>query len=134
MAGVDAFGTVWEVEWDDLTFTAVGDITNIDVMDVSVDVQDVSAHDSPSQWREKIGGMKDGGELSMELNFDPTNHAIILTNLGVEHSMRFTLTDTGAASVTFQGFVSGMGAAAPYDDKLSASVTVTVTGPVTITP
>jgi hypothetical protein len=32
-----------------------------------------SSHDSTGQWREFIGGMKDAGELSMDINYDPAH-------------------------------------------------------------
>lgn len=134
MAGIDAFGTIWAMDGGTATFTDVGELTSIDLLDVEVDSIDVSSHDSPSQWREFVAGMKDGGELTMEVNYDPALHGTLFSALGVSQGHRITLPDAGAATITFDGFVSGMTAQAPYDDKLSASVTVKVTGAVTITP
>lgn len=137
MAGIDAFGTTWALGNGDgppETFTAVADVTSIDVLDASAETLDVTAHDSPNGWREFVGGLKDGGELSMELNYDPAAHGTIFSSLGEEQNMKITLPDSGAAEVTFAGIVTGMSAAAPFDDKLSATVTVKVNGAVTITP
>lgn len=138
MAGIDAFGTVWALH-DGVTvlpggFTAVADVTNIGVVDVSVDTLDVSTHESEDQWREFIGGLKDGGELSMEINYDPSVHGTLFSALGATRHQKITLTDSGAATVEFDAIVSGFSSGAPYDDKLSANVSLKVTGPVTITP
>lgn len=137
MAGIDAFGTKWAMGNGDgppETFTDVADVTNIGVLDVKVDTKDVSSHDSPEQWREFIGGMKDGGELSMDINYDPSVHGSIFSAIGIEKNWQITLTDSGAATITFAAIVNGFKAAAPYDDKLSASVTIKVTGKPTIVP
>lgn len=135
MAGIDAFGTTWAVEFVDPTYTTIADVTNIDVLDVDVDTHDVSSHSSPSQWREFVAGMKDGGELSMEINYDPALHGTIWAEVGAaSKSHRITLPDAGAAVVDFDAIVTGFTAQAPYDDKLSATVTLKVTGAVTVTP
>lgn len=137
MAGIDAFGTqigMGNGDGPPETFTPVADITTIDVLDVDVDSTDVSSHDSTGQWREFVAGMKDGGELSLELNYDPAVHGTLFTAVGVEKSWQITLTDSGAATVTFAGFINGFQSQAPYDDKLAATVTIKVSGAVTITP
>lgn len=134
MAGVDAFGTSWAMHDGASTYVDVAEVTSISVLDVSVDSIDVSSHDSASQWREFVSGMKDAGELSMEINYDPSLHGAIWSALGTQRNHRITLTDAGAATVAFAGFISGISADAPYDDKLSATVSIKVTGAVTITP
>lgn len=136
MAGIDAFGTKWAFSTDGgTTFTDVAEVVNIDVLDVSADTTDVSSHDSPDQYREFVGGMKDGGELSFDINYDPAKHGAIMSNIGgdpIKH--KITLPDAGAATVEFDGIITGFKAQAPYDDKLSASVSVKVSGAPTITP
>lgn len=136
MSGIDAFGTKWSFSTDGgTTFTDVADVTKIDVLAIKADTTDVSSHDSTGQWREFTGSMKDGGELSMELNYDPAVHGTILAQIGgtpIKHKV--TLTDAGAAVVAFDGIITGLKAQAPYDDKLSATVTVKVSGAPTITP
>jgi predicted secreted protein len=136
MAGIDAFGTTWAMATGGGTsYTNLADVTSIDVLDVKADTIDVTAHDSASGWREFIGGLKDAGELSMDINYDPAAHGTIFSNIGSDAvSHKITLPDAGAAVVTFDGIITGMKAQAPYDDKLSATVTVKVTGAPTITP
>ena len=134
MAGIDAFGTVWKMHDGATTFVAVAEVTNIGLLDIDVDDLDVSSHDSPNQWREFIGGMIDGGELSMDINYDPALHGTLFSAIGETRDHKFILPDAGAAEVAFEGHISGFSAGAPYDDKLSATVTVKVSGAVTITP
>jgi predicted secreted protein len=136
MSGVAAFGTKWSFSTDgDTTFTDVAEVTNIDVLNIKADTMDVSSHDSPNEYREKLGGMKDGGSLSMAINYDPALHGTIFSNIGgapIKH--KITLTDAGAAVVAFDGIITTMQAKAPFDGKLEATVTVEVSGEPIITP
>jgi predicted secreted protein len=135
MAGIDAFGTIWEVELTAAVFTAVAEVTNVGFLDVSAETIDVSSHDSADQWREFVAGMKDAGELSMEVNYDPALHGTIFAELGGDaKGHRITLPDAGGATVEFDAIVTGFSGSAPFDDKLAATITIKVTGPVTITP
>lgn len=137
MAGIDAFGTQWKIGdgGGPEVFTTVADVTSVDVLDMSADTIDVSAHDSPAQWREFTAGMKDGGELSMDINYDPAVHGTLSTAVGGNpKNMKIVMPDAGAAEVAFAGIITGFSAQAPFDDKLSATVTVKVTGVPVITP
>ncbi len=137
MAGVDAFGTtlgMGNADGPPETFTAVADITSIDVLDVSVDNIDMTTHGSTGGWREFEASLKDGGEISADINYDPSIHGTLWSALGTEKNWQITLTDSGAATVTFAAFINGFKATAPYDDKLGATITLKVTGAVTITP
>ncbi len=135
MAGINAFGTTWGIEFVAATFTDVAEVTSIDVLDIDVETIDVSSHDSANGWREFVAGLKDAGELSMEVNYDPALHGTIFAELGeAAKGHRITLPGTGGATVEFQALVTGFSAQAPFDDKLAASITLKVTGAVTITP
>jgi predicted secreted protein len=124
MAGIDAFGTTLAVG-----ATTIGELTNIDVLDVSAEDYDVTTHDSPDQWREFISGLKDGGTLTGDLNFDPADHGTILDIVGDEETIVITLpADADDATVTFTGYINGLSAAAPHDGQLEAEVSIKVTG------
>lgn len=132
MAGIDAFGTTLEIDANDDAFAtgvAVGELVSIDVLDVSVADYDVTTHGSPGQWREYLGGLKDGGELGGTLRFDPALHATILDNIGESHQLRITLpADADSATVTFDGYIKGMTGTAPHDGALEAEITLKVSG------
>ena len=136
MAGIDAFGTTLEID-DGTTgdaYDAYGEITSIDILDASVDDYDVTTHSSPDQWREFIGGLKDGGSLSVELNFDPALHGALLELLGVTRNFKITLpADADSAEVTFTGYLNSMSSAAPHDGLLEAEVGIKVSGKPTLT-
>ena len=105
----------------------------MDVLDVDVEDIETTSHDSTGQWREYIGGLKDGGELSFELNFDPALHGTLLALVGVTREMQIVMPAGVDDIVDFEGHIKSLSAAAPYDDKLSASASIKVSDPVTIT-
>lgn len=135
-AAIDAFGTKWAISTDGgTTFTPVADVTNIEVLAIKADTIEATSHDSTGHWREFVGGLKDAGELSMDINYDPAVHGTIFSNIGgAPIKQKITLTDVGAHVVAFNGIITGLKAQAPYDDKLTAVVTVKVSGAPTITP
>lgn len=136
MAGIGAFGTKWSFSTDGgTTFTDVAEVTNIDLLNIKADIIDTSSNDSPNGYREKLGGLKDGGSLSMAINYDPALHGTILANVGgkpIKHKV--TLTDAGPHIVAFDAIINTLQAKAPFDGKLEATVTLEVSGEPTITP
>lgn len=136
MAASDGFGSKWSMSTDGTTFTDVADVTHVGVLAVKVDTIDTSSHDSANQWRTFIGGMKDGGELKMDVNYEPAAHGVLFAQVGADAPLKhkITLSDAGAAVVAFDAIITGFQANAPYDDKLSASITLKVSGAPVITP
>lgn len=69
MAGLDGFGTQFKrgdgggVE----VFTPLADVTNVSGPGLSRETIDVTSHGSPDAWMQFIGGLKDGGEVSLEI-------------------------------------------------------------------
>ena len=85
---------------------------------------------TPDGWREFIGGLADGGEVTFELNFLPglAGHKTLITDLtGVKQSFSIEWAGTAADIWTFNALVIGFEPSAQIDDKLSASVTMKVT-------
>lgn len=131
MAGIDAFGTTLARESDSSpgTYIPVGNITALSPPGISRETIDVTAHDSEDGWMEFLGGLKDGGEVSFEVNYDPAKHDDLLADLHAQAiSWRVTFPDPAATEWTVNAILTGFEPDAPYDDKLSASITLKVTG------
>jgi len=64
MAGQDAWGTQFKRETNTPgTFEVVANITDIKGPSREREAIEVTAHDSPDQYREFVKGLKDGGEV-----------------------------------------------------------------------
>lgn len=142
MSGRDGFGTLFKRATTlspGNTFETIANVTNISGPDRKRETIDVTAHDSPGGWMEFIGGLKDGGEVQLDINYDPaeTTHdldddfdddaprnyqIVILPGTDDEYTW------------TIKGVMTDLGDEFPYDDKMARSMTIKITGKPTLAP
>lgn len=118
-------------------FTTVSEVTNITPPSISRDAPDATHEESPDGWREFIGGLKDGGDVSIDMNFDPggTDIASFLAELDLEgaaaaKNRRIEFPD--GSYFAFAAILTGVEPDAPIDDKLALSCTFKVSGKPTL--
>lgn len=131
MAGLDAFGTQFACGdgGSPEIFTPVANCTNVGGPETERATHDVTAHDSPDKWREFIGGLKDGGEVSLELHYDPRDHDALYEHYEDDQPRNYRiLWPEGLGGWQIKGVMTGFSSEAPFDDKLSAEVTFKVSG------
>lgn len=135
MAGLDGFGAA--LERSDMastpTFTEVANVTNLSGPGLSRNTIDVTAHDSPDAYMEFLGGLKDGGEVGMDINWDPgdTTHANLIADFEDTEPRDYQLVIpvlSGSAEWAFSAIMTGFDPSYPTDDKIEASVTFKITG------
>lgn len=136
MAGLDAFGT--QLQRGDgagsETFTAIANVTDITPPGLERETLDVTSHGSPEAWREFIGGLKDGGEVEIEINYDPREHDGLIADLNDTAPRNYKVVwPQNLGDWAFKAVMKGFEAEAPHADKLAASVTFKVSGKPTIT-
>ncbi|HEY5836174.1 phage tail tube protein [Streptomyces sp.] len=136
MAGMDGFGTELR-RGDGATpelFTAIADPTGISGPGLSRETLDVTSHDSPDGWMEFVGGLKDGGEVSIDVNYQPSEHDQLVDDFDDTEPRNYQLVfpDPGQTTWSFAGIMTGFEPDAPYDDKLTATITFKVSGKPTI--
>jgi len=132
---VNAFGTT--ITRDGVE---IAEVTHIGGPGLARDTIEATHHKSPNMWREYIKGLKDGGEVSIDLNFmpfDSTHNAAtgILADFSDDTTIStwvVTFPDTNNTQWTFDAIVTGFEPDEPFDDKLSASVTLKVSGEPTL--
>lgn len=114
-------------------FSTVAEVTGITPPAMSRDTVDATHELSPEAWREFIAGLKDGGEVSFDMNFvpDSADAANFMAELDLQGSAatknRLILFPDGSV-FKFAAILTGYEPDAPIDDKMSASVTFKVTG------
>ena len=118
--------------------TAVGNIISISGPNQSRDSIDISTMDSTAKFGEFIPGMLDSGEITVELNYDGTA-------LGTANTLQTWKTNTAAtvlitlyngtatATLSCSGFITSLGHAIPFDDKVTQSLGIKLTGSPTYT-
>jgi predicted secreted protein len=133
------YGSVFEIVSDsspDL-YVALAEIKSITPPSITVDQVEVTHMQSPNRFREFISGLQDGGETSFEMNFIPgstsDDRLFELLNLGVGVSRRRACRISYPNGVTwsFNAEVTGYEPDVPFDDAMTATVTLKVTGTIT---
>lgn len=136
MSGINAYGTVIargngagpEV------FAPIANCAAIKPPGTSRNTIDVTAHDSPDGWMEFIGGLKDGGEFSTDVNYNPDVHDTLLADYADDQPINYKLTFPTGAVWAFAALLTGFEPDAPVDGKLAASIKWKVSGKPTFTP
>jgi len=115
---------------------SVGQIVDISGPGLSRDTIETTSRDSTNDWREYIKGLKDAGEISFDIVFDPVlaSHAKstgLLQDLWDDSTIAswiVTFPDPTPTTWTMDGILTKFEVKAPLDDKLSADVTIKVSG------
>ncbi len=140
MSGKDAFGTLLK-RGNGATpteaFTTIANVTSINGPARTRETIDVTSHDSEDGWMEFLGGLKDGGEISLDLNYDPSETTQALDDdfddVEPRNYQVVILPDTADEHTwSLSCILTGLEDEFPYDDKMSRSVTLKVTGKPTL--
>ena len=114
--------------------TAVGNIISVGGPDQSRDSIDISTMDSIEKFREFIPGMIDAGEITAELNYDATTISVLLQAQLTASADTIVvgfgdgLTTAVGPTFTCPGFMTALGAALPFDDKMTQTISLKFTG------
>lgn len=132
---ISGFGTL--LKRSGVTIAEVQDISG---PGLSRDTIEVTHHQSPNRWREFIKSLKDGGEITFNINYIPTDttHKTstgILADFANDTTIdtwSLVFPDVGATTWTFPAFVTGFEPKEPIDDRLNADITLKVAGQPTL--
>lgn len=113
-------------------FTALSEVNSINGPTMTREQIDVTSLDSTGGYREYIGGFRDGGEVTLNMNFTRDNFVTLLTDFESADNVNYqiVLNDTGATTLTFAGVVTNLPLSVPTDDKVTVDATIKVTGQV----
>lgn len=135
MAKYDAFGIALKKAG-----TAYANVRSISGPGLSLDVEDVTSHDSTGGWEEVVATILRSGEITLEIVYDPA-HAThkyaaggLLYDLVQRTAIEFTLVfpDAGTTTWTFDAFVTGFEPSGPVEGALTAAVKFKLTGQPTL--
>jgi predicted secreted protein len=133
------YGSVFEIISDsspDL-YVALAEVKSITPPSADVDQVEVTHMQSPGRYREFVSGLIDSGEASFEMNFIPGSTSdqriFELLNLptGVSRRRSCRISYPNGRTWTFDGEITGYEPDIPFDDAMTATVTLKVSGAVT---
>lgn len=116
--------------WNGSNWVDLAEINSITGPGKSRDTIDVTSLDSTGGYREFIGGFRDGGTVSLPMNFTRATYELMNTDFESADLQNYEilLPDTEGSSFEFEGLVTELGLAIPTDDKITADVTIKVSG------
>jgi predicted secreted protein len=128
------YGTIYEI-FDPVAkkFVAVAEVINVTPGEATADRIDATHMQSPGRRREYISGLIDNGEASFEINWVPGSatderlRTLFESGQTVQHRITFP----GGAprlTVTYEASIIGFSKAIPIDDRMTATITVAVSG------
>ena len=140
MAKYTAYESVLRVETTPSVFVDVAQVRDISGPSMTQDAVEVTARDT-SKWRAFTPGLRDGGEVTFDLIYDPdlashsaTNTTTGLVNFlltGTTKTFRLVMAQSGGDYFAFSGIVTAFTPESPLEDAMTASCTIKITGTVT---
>ena len=111
-------------------FTAIGEVVDVKIPKHSADALDGTHSTSPGKYREKIKGLRQLEEFSLELNLDSTSAeaVTIFADFASDASRTYQVADVDGSTFTFAALVIGVDAGIPTGDKQVVTVDFAPTG------
>lgn len=136
--GMAAFGTKLQMgSGNPVVYTDIAGVTEISGPNVDISTIDITNHNSPGGYAEFVTGIKDGGEVTVDLNYLPETHKPLTDLLdpavGTTTLSPWRIMFPTGDKWDFSALVTGFEATAPFDDKLTASLTLKISGKPTLT-
>lgn len=120
-------------------FTTIAEVTNIGGPSLAMDPIDVTNMDSTNGWREFLGGLLDGGEVALTINYIPANATHNASNGLINDMENRTLrnfqlifSDSGSTTFSFTALVTGFEIESATDAQIVAEVTLKISGQPTL--
>ncbi|KQN37007.1 phage tail protein [Sphingomonas sp. Leaf407] len=117
-------------------FTALAEVAELTLPELSRDAVDFTHMTSPDAHREFKPGLSDAGEAGIVYNLIPgvADDAVIRTHLGTRAVEAWRIVFPNGAKLDFRGFATAHGGAVPMEDKMTGTATFKVSGKPTMTP
>ena len=114
------------------TLATIANVTGFSGPGGSASVIDITNLSSTA--KEKLMGLPDEGQLTIDINYDPDNASHIALRNARKSRTRteftITLTDSTNTVLTFWGYVLGFALTGAVDQQVKASITVEIDGAV----
>jgi predicted secreted protein len=132
IAGVGTSFRRWNPDtgvWD-----KIAEVNSISGPTMSRDFIDVTSLDSTGGYREFIAGFRDGGTVSLTMNFTRATYDLMKGDFEDDEAKNYEifLPDNEETSFEFSGLVTELPLEIPTDDKVTTNVTIKVVGQVVV--
>ena len=116
-------------------FAALAELVDIAGPNMSRDVIDVTNHDNnASGFREFLGGLKDGGEITLTVQFTYAGYNTAFTDFASDDTVNYQLVapDTGETTWNLTALITSLNTTFPLNDKVTHEMTLKLSGQPTL--
>lgn len=130
-SAVAGVGTIFQ-RWSGSAWAAISEINSITGPSMSRDTIDVTSLSSSGGYREFISGFRNPGTVQLSMNFTRLTYDLFKTDFesNVTKNYRILFPDAENTLLEFIGLVTELPVNITADDKITADVTIQVTGPI----
>ena len=121
--------------WDGSgSWDTMSEINSITGPGMTRDVIDVTSLDSTDGYREFITGFRNAGTISLSMNFTRAMYDMMKGDFESDtlQNYEIVLPDADNTTLEFEGLVTELPLTIPPDDKITADVTIQISGSVAI--
>jgi len=127
-AASSGFGAVFAYESAPAVYTPLAEVLSVTPPAIAVETIEVTHMGSDDGFREYIAGLKDGGEVTVNMNYVEAS-ATLLQTLVLAGKETFRITFPGSSTYTFSGIPTAFTFDdVVIDDKIAMSLTIKVSG------
>jgi hypothetical protein len=105
----------------------IGMITKITIDGIEAADIDVTTMNSPGRFMQFITGLKDPKNMTLELIYESINMGILINAVGNPNET-WTVKFPDSSTYAQAGHIKSVGAAIPYNDKITQPVTLRMSG------
>ena len=122
--------------YDGSQWVALAEVTGSPSLSKTRATHEVTSYDSTGGYREFIGGLRDGGEFTITMNFTAASFAIVNDDFEDDDIQEYQLSvaDGVPTTLRFSAWVTNLSLEAPVDGIVSCSVTFKVSGQTELNP
>lgn len=120
--------------WSGSAWVKIAEINSITGPGMTRDTIDVTSLDSTGGYREFITGFRDGGTVSLSMNFTRSTYDTMLADFESDSAQNYeiVLPDAENTSLEFEGLVTECPLSISPDDKITSDVVIKVSGQPTV--
>lgn len=114
---------------------AIAEVNSISGPNLTRNTIDCTSLDSTGGYREFIAGFRDGGEVTLNMNFTMASWQDFKDDFDLDTSVAYSIVlgNTEENTFGFDAFITSLGLAVPMDDKVTSDVTLKIDGAIAIT-
>ncbi len=116
-------------------YVAIANITQMGEVGQTRDTRDTTDFDSTGGFREFEGGLRDGGELDLEMKFKATDtgQQALQGDFNQDAPVKYAihLSDADKTKFEFDGLVTSFGISIPLEDGFRRKIKIKISGPIT---